>query len=237
MMKTRIVVAADRTILVEGMVALLQKVPGFEVVGHAEDGLACLQIAAREQPDIVLVDVLLPGLNGIDLTRRLIQRSPVSRAICIAPSDACMRASAVFEAGAKAYLARTSTFAELLRAIQLVGQDQIYISPQMSRSLIAGLRRAAKDDSAYTRLTSREREIVQLYSEGLSTRQIATRLHLSVKTVGTHRENCMLKLNIQSIAQLTRYAIAQGLSPLDPASGCGSDPSEALVPQRSRRAG
>ncbi|WP_052077077.1 MULTISPECIES: LuxR C-terminal-related transcriptional regulator [Xanthomonas] len=237
MMKTRIVVAADRTILVEGMVALLQKVPGFEVVGHAEDGLACLQIAARELPDIVLVDVLLPGLNGIDLTRRLMQRSPSSRAICIAPSDACMQASAVFEAGAKAYLARTSRFAELLRAIQCVTQDQTYISPQMSRSLIAGLRRPAKADSAYTRLTSREREIVQLYSEGLSTRQIATRLHLSVKTVGTHRENCMLKLNIQSIAQLTRYAIAQGLSSLEAAIDGSGGPPDACVAQHMRRAG
>lgn len=118
-MKTRIVVAAYRTILVEGW-SLCCKVPGIEVVGHAEDGLACLQIAARERPDIVLVDVLLPGLNGIDLTRRLMQRSPNNRAICIAPSDACTQASAVFEAGAKAYLARTSRFAELLRAIQCV---------------------------------------------------------------------------------------------------------------------
>lgn len=165
------------------------------------------------------------------------QRSPNSRAICIAPSDACTQASAVFEAGAKAYLARTSRFAELLRAIQCVIQDQTYISPQMSRSLIAGLRRAAKADSAYTRLTSREREIVQLYSEGLSTRQIANRLHLSVKTVGTHRENCMLKLNIQSIAQLTRYAIAQGLSPLEAAIDGNSESSDGCVAQHMRRAG
>ncbi|MEE7546270.1 response regulator transcription factor [Xanthomonas sp. Kuri4-1] len=214
-MNTRIVVASDRNIVVEGMAALLQGVPGMEVVGKVADGLECVQVCAREQPGLVLVDLMLPGLNGIDVTRRLGQRSPVSRVICMAPSDTCMRARAVFEAGARGYLARTSPFDELLHAIRLVGCDQLYISPRMSRAVIEGYRRPVEDASAYTRLTSREREIVQLYSEGLSTRQIAARLHLSIKTVGTHREHCMGKLNIRSIAQLTRYAIAQGLSSLD----------------------
>ncbi|WP_185823836.1 response regulator transcription factor [Xanthomonas sp. SI] len=215
-MNTRIVIAADRSIVLEGMVALLNNTPDIDVVGHAADGLECVQLVTRRQPDIVLMDVMLPGLNGIEATRRLLQRSPQSKAICIAASDAAANVRVVIDAGAKGYLARNSTFHELLRAIQQVSNDQLYISPGLSQSLVSEYRRPQGDAvSAYTLLTSREREIVQLLSEGLSTKEIAARLHISVKTIGTHREHIMLKLGMHGIAQLTRYAIREGLSPLD----------------------
>ncbi|MBB6365737.1 MULTISPECIES: response regulator [Xanthomonas] len=215
-MNTRIVIAAERSIVLEGMVALLNNTPDIDVVGHAVDGLECVQLVTRRQPDVVLMDVMLPGLNGIEATRRLLQRSPRSKAICIAASDAAANVRAAIDAGAKGYLARNSTFHELLRAIQQVGNDQLYISPQLSQSLVSEYRCPPGDTvSAYTLLTSREREIVQLLSEGLSTKEIAARLHISVKTIGTHREHIMLKLGMQSIAQLTRYAIREGLSPLE----------------------
>ncbi len=220
-MNTRIVIAADRSIVLEGMVALLTNTPDIDVVGHAADGLECVQLVTRRQPDIVLMDVMLPGLNGIEATRRLLQRSPHSKAICIAASDAVANVRAVIDAGARGYLARNSTFHELLRAIQQVSNDQLYISPGLSQSLVSAYRSPQGDAvSAYTLLTSREREIVQLLSEGLSTKQIAARLHISVKTIGTHREHIMLKLGMHGIAQLTRYAIREGLSPLD--GGVGS---------------
>jgi DNA-binding NarL/FixJ family response regulator len=215
-MNTRIVIAADRSIVLEGMVALLNNTPDIDVVGHAADGLECVQLVTRRQPDIVLMDVMLPGLNGIEATRRLLQRSPQSKAICIAASDAAANVRVVIDAGAKGYLARNSTFHELLRAIQQVSNDQLYISPGLSQSLVSEYRCPQGDAvSAYTLLTSREREIVQLLSEGLSTKEIAARLHISVKTIGTHREHIMLKLGMHGIAQLTRYAIREGLSPLD----------------------
>ncbi|QNH21050.1 DNA-binding response regulator [Xanthomonas sp. GW] len=215
-MNTRIVIAADRSIVLEGMVALLNNTPDIDVVGHAADGLECVQLVTRRQPDIVLMDVMLPGLNGIEATRRLLQRSPQSKAICIAASDAAANVRVVIDAGAKGYLARNSTFHELLRAIQQVSNDQLYISPGLSQSLVSEYRRPQGDAvSAYTLLTSREREIVQLLSEGLSTKEIAARLHISVKTIGTHREHIMLKLGMHGIAQLTRYAIREGLSPLE----------------------
>ncbi|WP_045758120.1 response regulator [Xanthomonas albilineans] len=215
-MKTRIVIAAERSIVLEGIAALLKNTPDIDVVGHAVDGLECVQLVTKRHPDIVLMDVMLPGLNGIEATRRLLQRSPHSKAICIAASDTAANVRAVIDAGAKGYLARNSTFRELLRAIQQVSKDQLYISPALSQSLVSEYRCPPGDAaSAYTLLTSREREVVQLLSEGLSTKDIAARLHISVKTIGTHREHIMLKLGMQSIAQLTRYAIREGLSPLD----------------------
>jgi DNA-binding NarL/FixJ family response regulator len=215
-MTTRIVIAMDRGIVGEGLAALLEGTPELRVVGQASDGLECVHLAIRQQPDIVLMDVMLPGLNGVEATRRIMPRSPQSKAICIAASDTAANVRAVLDAGARGYLARSSRFHELLRAIQVVRAQQMYISPGLSSSLVSDYRGGHEAAvSAYTLLTSREREVVQLLSEGLSTKDIAARLHVSIKTIGTHREHIMLKLDMHSIAELTRYAIREGLSPLE----------------------
>jgi DNA-binding NarL/FixJ family response regulator len=232
-MTTRIVIAMDRGIVGEGLASLLQGTPELHIVGQASDGLECVQLAIRQQPDIVLMDVMLPGLNGVEATRRIMPRSPRSKAICIAANDTAANVRAVIDAGARAYLARSSRFHELLRAIQLVRAQQMYISPGLSSSLVSDYRGGHEAGvSAYTLLTSREREVVQLLSEGLSTKDIAARLHVSVKTVGTHREHIMLKLDLHSIAELTRYAICEGLSPLEQVRR----PGGAGVPSSARDA-
>lgn len=212
---TRIVIANSQSILRDGLTALLDGEADVAVVGQAADGIECVQVVARLLPEIVLMDVCLPGLNGIEATRRVLSRCPQVKVICLDSPHSHASMRAVIDAGARGFLPRSCTFQELVRAIRAVGANQMYLSPTISQRLIGQYRASRGDGSAFTLLTSREREITQLLSEGLSTKEIAARLHVSIKTVGTHREHIMLKLSLRGIAELTRYAIREGLSALD----------------------
>lgn len=216
-MSARVVVADEHAILREGLVALLSREPEMSIVGEAHDGLECVRVVRQQRPDMVLLDVSMSGLNGIEATRRILVDLPDTKVLFLSSQQASSVVKGAFEAGGSGYLLKLCGFSELLRAMRAVLAGQIYLSPSVAHVIVgeyrASSRAAARVPSSV--LTRREREIIQLLSEGHSTKAIAQRLHVSQKTVGTHREHIMLKLNIGSIAELTRYAIREGITSLE----------------------
>lgn len=230
-MSIRIVLADDHHMVRDGLAALLRREPGFELVGEARDGPCALRLACDVRPDVLVTDMSMPGLNGIEVIRRVRTEAPSVQVLCLSVHDEDRMVLAGIDAGAAGYVLKDSSFEELAQAIRKVVSSQIYLSPSLVRVFVEGYRSrgAPVAASAYSQLTPREREIVQLFSEGHSTAQIAERLHLSAKTVATHRENVLHKLRIESIAELTRYAIREGLSSLD--APCRTDPPQGPGPR------
>lgn len=217
-MSTRIILADDHRILREGIAAMLRQVPAFEIVGEASDGNETVRLARELRPDLVVTDVSMPGMNGIEAIRRIVEDVPGVRTLCLSVHDEKRLVSAVMDAGASGYLLKDCAFDELLRAVRAVMAGQVWISPAIAGVLMEDYRNrraGASTPSAFSELTAREREVIQLIAEGCSTREIAERLHVSAKTVGTHREHLMAKLRVSGTAELTRYAIREGLTTLD----------------------
>lgn len=216
-MTIRIVLADDHRIMREGLSALLKKEPGFELLGEAHDGFEAIRLARELSPDVLVTDLSMPGMNGIEAIRRVRTEAPSVRVLCLSVHDEARMVLAGIDAGAAGYVLKDSSFDELAQAIRKITEGQIYISAGLVGVFVEGYRSrgAAAAGGAFSQLTPREREIVQLFSEGHSTNQIAEQLHLSPKTVATHRENVLHKLQIESIAELTRYAIREGLSSLE----------------------
>lgn len=220
-MTTRIVLADDHRIMREGLAAMLRQEPDLEIVGEAGDGAEVVRLCRELRPDLVITDISMPGLNGIEAIRRVLEDAPAVRALCLSVHDEKRLVAAVMDAGASGYLLKDCAFEELLRAVRTVLSRQVYISPGIAGVLMQDYRdrRAGVRGNAFSELTSREREVVQLIAEGYSTKEIADRLHVSAKTIGTHREHIMTKLGVTGTAELTRYAIREGLACLDGRSG------------------
>ena len=217
-MSIRIVLADDHRILREGLAAMLAREPGFELVGQAEDGHAAVRRVRELQPDVLVSDVSMPGLNGIEAVRRIHADHPAVRAVCLSMHNDSRMVMGMLDAGAAAYVLKDTCFEELASAIRKVMAGQVYLSADLVGVVVHQARQRRErpvDAVSVPTLTPREREMVQLLSEGHSTARIADRLHVSVKTVATHRENVMHKLQIGSLAELTRYAIREGLSSLE----------------------
>lgn len=216
-MPARIILADDHRILREGLVAMLRREPDLDVVGEAADGLEAVRLAKELQPDIVITDISMPGLNGIEAIRLILAHVPGVRALCLSVHEETRLVAAVMDAGASGYLLKECAYEELLRAVRALLANRVYISPSIAGVLVQDYRdrRSGGGVSAGSKLTAREREVVQLIAEGLTTKQIADRLHVSVKTVGTHREHILAKLRLSGTAELTRYAIREGLANLD----------------------
>jgi DNA-binding NarL/FixJ family response regulator len=213
-MGTKILIADDHAIVREALGFLLNNEFGMEVVGYAEDGRVAVQLARELQPKVVVMDTAMPNLNGIDATRQIIHELPGIKVIAL--SDHADRRSVLemLKAGASGYVLKQGSFKELVRAIQNVASNQTYLSPQISGTVVEGyIHRVSKpDDSVYSVLTPREREVLQLIAEGKSTKKIARELYVSSKTIDWHRSQLMKKIGVQSIAQLVKYAINEGLT-------------------------
>lgn len=218
-MSIRIVVADDHRIVRDGLAALLAREADLELVGQAEDGHAALRRVRELQPDVLVTDVSMPGLNGIEAIRRIRADHPTVKPLCLSMHGDSRMVMGMIDAGAAGYVLKDSAFDELGLAIRKVMAGQIYLSPDLVGVVVHEARKRTSGPASPSQpaaaLTPREREMVQLLSEGHSTAQIAERLHVSAKTVATHRENILHKLNMHSIAELTRYAIREGLSSLD----------------------
>jgi DNA-binding NarL/FixJ family response regulator len=189
---------------------------GFEVAGEAGDGRRAVQLAKKLRPDIVIIDIGMPGLNGVEATRQISTEVPQAKIIVLSMHSDSRFILGVLGAGASGYLLKDSAFEELSAAIQAIAKGQTYyLSPVIADVVI---RKAIGTLSAKTasadKLSNREKEILQLVAEGRSTREIAAALYVSVKTVETHRKQIMDKLNIHSIAALTKYAIREGITSL-----------------------
>lgn len=220
----KILLCDDHRMMREGLRVILER-EGLEVSGEAANGREVIELAERVVPDIVVMDISMPELNGIDATRRLMERFPGIKVIGLSMNSDRRYVVRMFAAGAVGYLLKSSASEELISAIHAVAAGYKYVSPAVAGSVIEGcLAQAAPserpssrppDSSAPKPLSAREREVLQLLAEGRSSKDIAARLDIAATTVETHRRQIMDKLNIRTIAELTKYAVREGLTSLD----------------------
>jgi two-component system, NarL family, response regulator NreC len=215
-MGIKILLADDHKIIREGLRALLEKNPKMEVIAEAQDGLTTVSLAKKLLPDIVIMDIGMPDMNGIDATGQIVSETKGIRIIALSMHSDRRFVLQMLKAGASGYLLKDSAFEELELAIQTVMSGQPYLSPKITDVVIKEYIHniPANEATAFSTLTTREREVLQLLAEGKTTKQIAVYLNISIKTIETHRQQVMEKLNIHSIAELTKYAIREGLTSL-----------------------
>ena len=220
-MTTRILLADDHCILRQGLRTLLSAGQDFEVIAEAQDGRTAVELAERLMPNVVIMDIGMPGLNGIEATRQIVERVPSARVIALSAHADRRLIAEVLKAGASGYLLKESAFEELADAIRTAAAKKVYLSPQIASELVDDYVRMSKDPgpSVFDSLSPREREVLQLIAEGQSTKEVARVLKVSVKTVETHRRQLMNKLKLYSVAELTRYAIREGLVSLETRAG------------------
>jgi DNA-binding NarL/FixJ family response regulator len=212
--KYRIVIAEDHTILREGLRSLLTSGSEFEVVGEAEDGREAIRCVEKLKPDLILTDLSMPRMNGMEAIREIKKRSPETKILVLTVHKTEEYILATVRAGADGYLLKDSTHAELLMAVKHVLSGKRYISPGISDKVLDGYldgRRTLKTRTSWETLTQREREILKLIAEGYKNKEIADDLCISVKTVEKHRSNLMEKLNLHNVQALTAFAIERGL--------------------------
>ncbi len=214
-MGTRIIVADSHKMVRQGISCLLNKEFGMEVVGEAGDGRAVVKLVKELKPDIVIMSVFMPNLNGVEAARKIIQELPGVKVLALSENTDRRSVREMLKAGASGFVPKQSDFQELISAIRSVVSNQTYLSPEISGMVVEGYihQTAEKDNSAYSLLTSREREVLQLIAEGKTTKAIAKEIFVSVKTVEWHRSQIMKKVGAKSIAELVKYAISEGLTP------------------------
>jgi two-component system response regulator NreC len=215
----KVLLVEDHAIVRQGVRALLDEEPDITIVGETGEGSEALLMAERLRPDIVLMDLSLPGVSGIEATRQVCERFPTMRVVVLSMHDSEEYVFRALRAGASGYVLKQSTSTELVLALRAVAAGSTFLSPDISQILISDYMRRAetqdRDDEALSILTPREREVLQLVARGLNNRQIAERLHISVKTVETHRGNMMRKLDVHDRAGLVKFAIDSGLITLE----------------------
>jgi len=216
-MTIKIILADDHQIVRQGLRSLLAGEPDMEVVGEADNGHETVKLVEQLDPDVVIMDISMPDLNGIEATRRLLAECTGVKVIALSMHSDSLFVLNMLRSGASGYLLKDCALEELVEAIRTVMRSQTYISPGVSDLLIQDIACscAAEPSSAYSILTPREREVLQLLAEGQGTSQIAAHLGVSNKTIEAHRKQIMNKLGLNSVAELTTYAIRQGLASLD----------------------
>lgn len=211
----KVLLADDHRLFRDGLRPLLHREPGVEVVGEAGDGHEALRLVAQLRPDLVLLDVTMPGLNGLETARALTEAHPGVRVVMLTMHADRRFVVEALRAGAVGYVLKEAGFTELLQAMRTVMTGRIALSPQVADLVIADYAAQARlAPEGATPLSSREREVLQAMAEGLSTKEIAFQLGVSVKTVEAHRKAIMDRLDLHSVAELTKYAIRTGLTTL-----------------------
>ena len=216
-MRTRILLAEDHALVRQGFRALLSEIADFEVVGEAANGRDALKLMRALAPDVVLIDISMPELNGLDATARALREHPQLKVIIVSMHVTEAYVLEALRAGAAGYLLKDAGADEMERAIRAVARGERYFAPSISHHIIDSFLRAERGGKApgAEALSLRQREVLQLVAEGKSTREIGATLHLSVKTVEAHRAQLMQRLQIFDVAGLTRYAIRAGLIDLE----------------------
>jgi len=211
-MHTTIVVVDDHRIVREGICRLLETREDFEVVGEASDGEEAVQLVLEKQPDVALMDIWMPRLSGIDATRRIGKRGLDTKVLVLSANASRIFVEEVIRSGAAGYVAKSAASSDLLAAIDAVRQGASYLSPAIAQQFVDAIARPGEGaPSGVALLSDREREVLQLIAEGLSSKEIAAMLGISLKTVDSHRSNLMEKLDIHKISGLVRFAIRAGL--------------------------
>jgi two-component system response regulator NreC len=214
----RVLLADDHRLLRDGLRAMIQSQDDMQLVGEANEGREAVQLAGESSPDVVVMDISMPGLNGIDATRQIRARNPSVKVVALSAHTDQRMTSGMIAAGASGYLPKHMAFEELATAIRTVAADEVYLSPQIAGGLLEQLSSTGGNltpSSASRPLSPREREVLQLMAEGKATKEVAAVLHVSVKTVETHRRQMMEKLKLYSVAELTKYALREGLTTID----------------------
>jgi two-component system response regulator NreC len=210
----RILLADDHNILRDGMRLLLERQAGFSVVGEAADGREIVQLTQAHAPDVVVMDIAMPNMNGIEATRRIVEKFPKTGVVILSMHYDESYVIRSLKAGARAYLLKDAMKAELIAAIRAVAEGRSFFSPRISRILqedyVEALGRKGSDDT-YDLLTEREREILQLVAEGKTNKEIASSLNVSLYTVDTHRTHILQKLNLHSVPEVILYAVRKGI--------------------------
>jgi DNA-binding NarL/FixJ family response regulator len=206
----RVLLADDHTIVRQGLKLILSGSPDFQIAGEAATGLEAVELAQKLKPDVVLLDVGMPELNGVEATRRMVAANPRIRVLVLSMHKEAVYVREILKAGARGYILKDAIDTELLNAIRSVAHGDGYISPAVSGALLADYRQNVTDPVDL--LSARERQVLQLIAEGKTNKEIATRLNLSVYTVDSHRGKIMEKLNLHSTGELVRFALKHGLA-------------------------
>ena len=216
-MPTRVLLVDDHAMIRQGLCSLLEKQPDIEVVGSVEDGRKAVDIARELAPDLVIMDISMPNLNGIDATRKIVEEMGDVKVIALSIHSSRHFVAEMLKAGASGYILKECLFDELVEAIKTVLNGGTYLSPKITGVVIDDYvkRLSTQYKPEGPVLTEREREVLQFLSEGKSTKQTALQLHVSPKTIESNRRNIMDKLGINSVAELTKYAVREGLTPLE----------------------
>jgi DNA-binding NarL/FixJ family response regulator len=211
----RILVADDHEIVRRGLVSLLKTHPGWEVCAEAQDGRQAVEKAKELKPDVVILDIGMPDLNGLEATRQMLRDNPQSRILILTITDADEIVRAVLDAGARGFVLKSDAVRDLLAAVEALLSNKTFFTSRVAEMVLGGYlgrnQPTTEGEVALPNLTPREREIVQLLAEGMSTKEVASHLDLSVKTAETHRSNIMRKLNIHSVSGLVLYAVRNNM--------------------------
>ena len=209
----KVIIADDHMIVRDGLRSLLERQPDMEVVAEAENGRIALKLVKELSPDVVIMDIGMRELNGIDATRQIVKMSPGIKVLALSMYSDKRFIKGMLKAGASGYMLKDSAFKELIDAIRVIVENKIYISPSVANIITEDYLKQSPESDGSTRslLSSRELEVLQLLVEGMSPKQIAPSLCLSIKTIESHRSRIMKKTDINNIADLTRYAIREGI--------------------------
>lgn len=211
MTKLRLLIADDHEIVRKGLCDLIRKNDKWEVVAEARDGREAVKRARETKPDVSVLDISMPGLNGLEASRQITRQVPRTKVLILTMHESDVMIREVFSAGARGYLLKTDAASDLINALEALGQDLTFLTPKVAKMMLDSFLQAGfapqEQSRPMMRLTPRQREIVQLLAEGKSNKEVASALCLSVKTAETHRANIMNRLNCHSVPDLVRYAV------------------------------
>jgi len=213
----RVLLADDHKIIRDGLRSLLEKEKDMVVAGEAENGRQALQLTRKLNPDVIIMDISMPDLNGIDAAKQILGEQPGVKIVALSMHSEKQFVEGMIKAGVSGYLLKDTAFEELVKAVRLVCAGKKYLSPDITEIVLQDYKQPpdANDHQPANLLSSREREVLQLIAEGRATRVIADILHVSVKTVETHRKNIMDKLGLYTVAEMTKYAVRHGITSIE----------------------
>jgi len=213
-MTVRIIIADDHKIVRDGLALLIEQQQNFELVGEAKNGREAVSLVRAKRPDVVIMDLSMPEMNGIDAAGMIIEEFPECRIVILSMHADKRFVSRALQVGVSGFLLKECAFKELRSAIIAASNNQTYLSPQIAHLVVTDYRQRLRENSRMDKLTTKERVVLQMLAEGYTTRQMAEKLCVSVKTIEARRRNIMDKLDISSVAGLVKYAIREGLSEL-----------------------